>query len=287
MSATDIKELKLDALNDAATDDMIRKTCRGWTARYEIHTIDDQSRQECSGTMILDEDEIVLHLRQSLRRSPLGYWRLAFPLFISKDLTIVIVLRTIVVIDSTASGGNASLRSQSLVLPLDYSESVQLNWSHGRPFFELSYVYACELSQDNKYIVFRDFDLRESIPNRSLAVFSLDSSSLPYQASLMEYLPLNDDGYGLGHHALSPVLPQLIFTNSNNIYLWNFAEGESRILRSVLTEASCTDPRRRYGWSFTSIRFRHGSQGSTRKELSCEDWLLPVRKLLDDRLPGR
>jgi hypothetical protein len=77
----------------------ILKTCQGWIARYEIHQIGNETTSKLVWCIALDQNEVFLQLRQSLRLSALGFWKLAFPLSISKDLTVLTVLRKVFIFE--------------------------------------------------------------------------------------------------------------------------------------------------------------------------------------------
>jgi hypothetical protein len=200
--------------------DLLRNACKGWSARYEILAIDEKAARECGVTIPLDEAEVMLQLRQSLRLSPIQFWRLKFPMTISSDLRMVCVLRTVQVFHSNESGAGGTFTSSAVTLSTDFTTASRFNWSKERPFFRLPYSYDCTFSFDNRYLVFREFDMAATVNARCFAIFHLVQSSLAYEATIVNRIASEEDVDGVGLYAIHPYESRMIFTGARGVYLW-------------------------------------------------------------------
>ena len=94
----------------------MEEVCANWTARYEVWEASGQNRI-ADMRIAVNEQEIWLHLRQSLYEKDVGDWSTSFPLEISKNAQSFVILRTVYLFRPPNDSAPAS--HQRVVLPMD------------------------------------------------------------------------------------------------------------------------------------------------------------------------
>ena len=144
-------------------------SCQGWRARFELHPLGDETALIADIQIPLDQDEVWLHVRQSLHYSEQAL-EMALPLAISRDLGMFTVMRYLF----SWKPATASVQAlfESVFIPLSYdscdmaghdclfqeTQTADGNNLCGRPV-QLSrarYTYAISFSQNTRYLVFSD-----------------------------------------------------------------------------------------------------------------------------------
>ncbi|CZR63552.1 uncharacterized protein PAC_13449 [Phialocephala subalpina] len=199
----------------------------GWTAQYEVYSIREENTRLGTVNIPLKPEEVAQQIRQSLRRSVLGSWKLNFPIAMSSDHTHLAILRSIFVLKmSRESNANFNITvSAPLLLQVDYRERTTNCWSDQRPFFGLPYLYSTLLSCDNRYLIFKDHDLGSGGGEAcSMALYPCDFGSGARTCQAIINFEYSDAG-GYDIWTLHNQMPRLIFTASRAIMLWELSDG--------------------------------------------------------------
>ncbi|KAM3080224.1 hypothetical protein ACMFMF_003633 [Clarireedia jacksonii] len=199
--------------------------CVGWKIQYEIFDI--QGQAQCKVCILLDAEEVCLLLRQSLRNSN-GRWSLTFPVSISKDLSIIIVLRTVFKFDLGTIKDPVPYRS--IVVPLQTS-----NWSPTQPYFTYAFSYDWLISFDSKYIVYQSFDRGLNPDPQRIRIFRITTQTdFGIHDVCTVHLPGVDPAY-LVLCVLHPQRPFLIF--AANEAIWGaYLERGGEVIKLIDTE---------------------------------------------------
>jgi hypothetical protein len=188
--------------------DQLIAICIGWKAKYEI--FDLRGRLQSSASVILHSSEVTLLLKQSLRKSRKN-WSLTFPMSISKDLSTIIVLRTVLHFDLGSM--KTPMPYCSAVVPLKTS-----NWSPTQPFFTFNFSYDWLISFDSTYIVYHSFDRSYNADSRPIRVFRISTHPDLVIRDVSTIHPLGANPAEVVLCALHPHRPILIFTAETAIW---------------------------------------------------------------------
>lgn len=228
-----LSEKYLDHVSQCRPDDekfdsiLLSTLSTGWTAQYEVYRIGEDDTREYAIDIPLSKEEIATQVRQSLRRSPLGVWKLNFPMAISADLTVLVILRSVIVLKIDRSGCEIHRvrASPPLVLQIDYRDSAAFNWSDRRPFFALPYLYSTAVSCDNKFLIFKDHDMGfKEANNRSIALFRLELGFGSHEARPVSHFEYREAEGGGDLWVLHHYRPRLIFIAFRAVYLWELQD---------------------------------------------------------------
>lgn len=154
---------------DEHTVELLKLSCQGWIARFELHPLGDETALRTDFQIPLDQHEVWLHVKQSLHYSEKTL-EMALPLAISRDLRMFTITRYLFSWKPATAFVQASIESVFIPLSCDsydkgghdfpfqkiqtadhnnlYEQPVQL--SHAR------YTYAMTFSQNSRYLVFSD-----------------------------------------------------------------------------------------------------------------------------------
>jgi hypothetical protein len=207
----------------------LEKISIGWNAKYELFTLEPNQKAVPRGSteLPLQDTEVLLLLRQSLRNSPLKTWNLSFPMAVSRDLSIAIVLRTVFAFDMRLARNDLPLKYSSATFSLHSPR-----WSHNLPFFQFTFSYEWLLSHDNRFVLYHSYD-------RSPTLHGQQESLISFRINHDEKLKLDQVNtiniHGIGLHrrdftddffwALHPHRPQFIFNLCGAIWLAGFEGG--------------------------------------------------------------
>lgn len=110
-----------------------RKSCEGWNALYETFDIRADPIRSLALTTPLCCDEILIQLRQSLRKTGR---KVNFPLSISNCLDRFTVLRTLFCLASMKANLSGKVSIKCSVLRTDFLPRYEDQWTHLRPFLD-------------------------------------------------------------------------------------------------------------------------------------------------------
>lgn len=201
--------------------------CRNWKTQYETWTIHGNLECVLEAYIPIDAKEILIQLKQSLRRSQFHdhcNWNLQFPLCISSSARSFTVLRTLHRIKEESP---VTLRSAPLPLSFgtqkecDWSPRVPLEWKSG------GYLHNVLFSDDDEYLCFYDYPDDESSDAAILKIHKAQLSLI----SLVSYIKIKS------HRFYSPVFmrgaPVLAFISGcRSVNIWPFFKGKSEALQS-------------------------------------------------------
>ena len=264
------KVSSLSFLTDSMSADEI---FAGWTARFETWNTEVEEPQKLQDYYIaLDESEIELHVRSYLNnvksadkkgnasryRPPKLQSRpaLPFPMAISQNFEVLIVLKTVyILVSSTIRPSQIQgLRDcpwKSVLIPtgnFNESETVidsreeprkrraKTSTSEKKSEFRVSYAYKCQISKDNRYVIYQDTAGLSFLPSSniftSITVFELDITGT--EACCRSLGRIGGDGTRTSVSSCSfhEELPLLIFHNrsfisGSGIMLWSFVIDKS------------------------------------------------------------
>lgn len=111
----------------------IQPYCQGCIAQYKIHRLGVESESVFSTTIAIPAEDIAVQIHFSLRLSPLGRWKLLFPLAISPDLRTVAVLRYLPVLDLAVCAELVQQQKVTIKLGLDHFGQLDRSWNPSRP----------------------------------------------------------------------------------------------------------------------------------------------------------
>ncbi|OCL08347.1 hypothetical protein AOQ84DRAFT_42671 [Glonium stellatum] len=213
--------------------------CSGWTARYEVWSIEGEPARLFDIRIPLRESEISLQMRQSFRQDSSNDWKTSFPLAISDDALSFVILRTLFKISTSSSGMAGSLLS--FVIPMDFLGASAPKWTDQLQQFNPSqlgianlppglhflhhdwYSYYISFSSNGRYLFFSD-RIRTLPPVYHLAVFEIHVS---------EHLCAELIGSGsfetffgpspmITNVAFHPRCPFIVYWNRGSVLLWHF-----------------------------------------------------------------
>ncbi|KAL2064194.1 hypothetical protein VTL71DRAFT_4688 [Oculimacula yallundae] len=213
----------------------------GWTASYEIFSLDNQVIPQRSAQIPLSGSEIAILLRQSLRRSVLHHHRLAFPMIISNDLSSIIMLRTLFRFDGDRLGNNMDYNSQVFTLSSP-------NWmtpSLSVPPLEFTYSYEWLLSADCRFAVFQGPDRSLAKRHEPIVLFRItNKADSGIQLREVKSLRIFADCFSIHIPlAIHPEESRLIFVTSKTVWVTDL-EIESEPMKvidltSIMGEIKC------------------------------------------------
>jgi hypothetical protein len=195
----------------------------GWVAEYETFDIEDKAKSRRAVLIDIDQMEISTLLEQSLKCSPLGFWRCAFPMHISHDLSIFIMLRTVVVtISNDANHDTLSYITQHI--PTDYHSRLSRRWSKLRLLSDMSYTYETALSANNQFLLLADKDFNELEDVSVVAVFQmrLSITEISLEGIAITMAKFSPSIQNCSFH---PFEAMLVFIHEYDVFSWEFLEG--------------------------------------------------------------
>ena len=239
----------------------LRAYSSGWTARYEIYTIQD-SKRLIDLNIPLDTNEVWYQILHSLWRR-FGRWVIQFPVCISPSGRSITVLRILYSLDINISESTIGYKSQ--LLSIEKNEAIGLIWrktrgEHGslappstyenpqdistrldRGSCHGLYTYWVFYSPDEHFLCFIDQTCSNT---NSLVLFtlhlgqkSMSNLTAQEQVWLRQHDPMDsqclraiwDDRkeFELCFHATYPLLA---FSAAGSILLWNFNPGQSSLM---------------------------------------------------------
>lgn len=173
---------------DDHTIDLLKVSCQGWTARFELRPLGDETASLADFQIPLDQREVWLHIRQSLQRSEQSL-EMTLPLAISRDLGMFTIMRYLFSWKPATAFAQASFDSVFISLPCNLCGKAEHDCScqetqtaDGNNFYErpiqLSraqhYTYAITFSQNSRYLFFSDHaDPKTSMVASNLVVLEI------------------------------------------------------------------------------------------------------------------
>lgn len=226
-----------DRWQDLKSNDPINRVhdvCSDWVAKLEMWSID---RKECIANISipLDESEVWLHMRQSLREKDIGQWITSFPIVFGPDAKSLIVLRTLYVFYN-ADCTSKPLSYHKTLINVDITDSHRSKWAHDLVSFDpqngrLSntplksiyrdwYSYSFEIHPNGRFLLFKDYLILNY-----LAIYEIENHSQP-RAKLLGWkcFPIMlQDNLRVGFH---PTASIVAISTTTEVSLWNFQAGE-------------------------------------------------------------
>ncbi|KAF7590868.1 hypothetical protein BBP40_002282 [Aspergillus hancockii] len=226
----------------------VEQYSHAWVARYNIWSTDGGAKCVTDLSIGLPAEEIALLLRQSFRERSFWddakdqsmLWKTSFPLSISPDNRVFMILRTVYRVQIESAAHKSSYHSQLLDMgflkPYDdkwdtrleiYDPAQQLK---GIPeglhsAFRDWYTYSFTFSESGHYILFFDYH-QPCITN--LAVFELqrtDDLPVSFCSSFRaRYGPLTNVKYVNFH----PRFPLVAYLADSMVWLWSFKQETSK-----------------------------------------------------------
>jgi len=224
-------------LTPDSSHDLLQNVCSGWIARYEVWSVQSQAAADRRADIRipLDTAEIMLQMRQSFRQEYMNGWKTSFPMVISDDTKSFIILRTLFVLTPANETEPASCKS--VVIPMDFSESLDSKWTDQLRVFNPSergiqdlpptlrllhhdwYTYSMIFSPNRQYLFFSD-DRRSFVS--CLAVFKITVED-DLKVSLMGSGRFATEQHGgLSKVIFHPTYDFIIFRNGTEVGLWHF-----------------------------------------------------------------
>lgn len=212
----------------------LRLSCSGWIAQYELQSIDGKGGITKSLRIPLQEDDILLHLTQSLRRldhylDGTERWELLFPITIAPDPILICILRKVYVLNFSSKGASYMHHT----LQLDFHDHLKRKWCilERSKLWSLQtidcykytmdhvYEYKITFSPNSKYLVFCD---NSSMSDSTVSVFEFDRDTPT--SRLMHFSTMTGNiGGGIRPCEFHPILPVLVFSNaSRTCHIWDF-----------------------------------------------------------------
>ncbi|KAF2200065.1 hypothetical protein GQ43DRAFT_90178 [Delitschia confertaspora ATCC 74209] len=199
-------------------DNDYQRYCEGWIAQYDIHRLGEKSEKVFSKTITLASEEIALQMQFSLRLSPVRCWKLKFPLAISPDLSAISILRTITTFDPWNLQEDGLQQYFSIIPALNHCELFRRSWSRKDVFSELPYIYEWLFTSNNRFAVFRDWDMEQNYG--SFAIFRLIRCLSGLESALFMYHRFDGriDQEGLRICAIHPFKARLMLLDQNKLF---------------------------------------------------------------------
>ena len=250
----------------------LTEQCSGWIVHYAIWTTGEEDPLcEKDWKIALDEHEVKRHVEGHILRakrakrvsksrssSDEGFcWALSFPLTISRNLKVIIVLRTAYVFTTDLGGGGEhSVPNryedpwQSIKIPVSRAEAsvpLQHSLKSGSKIgdqskdFSVSHSYTFDISDSGCFILEKESNALSFIADRkptviSLAVYELIMSDSNNSCVLVGLLGGDAQMFfgHSGHCVLHPKLPLVLvymrsFSSEPSIVLWSFTRNFSRL----------------------------------------------------------
>ncbi|EHK17642.1 uncharacterized protein TRIVIDRAFT_210425 [Trichoderma virens Gv29-8] len=200
------------------------KLCKGWKATYEIYRIGDNSTRLCLVGIPLEEEEVSMQLRQSLRGF-MRNWKLNFPLAISPSLSVITILRSVYTAKVELSRTTNQLTVQvstPAILDTSHIDPDGAYWSERRAHFELPYLYNIKIGCNDGFLIFQDEDLGfRSKNDRSIAVFSLYLQQGEPAVRYIDCFSYRISIAGGSLCVLHNRYPMVLFAAFKDLYAWN------------------------------------------------------------------
>lgn len=212
--------------------------CAGWTARYELWSLD--SARLASFSIELPKLEILILLRQSFREERwnqhMGHFgerlALSFPSAINHDCRTFALLRTVYGICPTESGINGAMRS--CTLPLESLDHYESKWTlrldtfnpgdvaHLNTAFGLAwrdwYTYSISFSPNGRYLSFADYQ-KPCITH--LVVFEICYGD-PFRARLVRSTMARLGPPRVSQMKFHPQYSLIAFLCEVKVWVWDF-----------------------------------------------------------------
>ena len=236
----------------------LRELAKGWIARYELWSVAAEPTRVLDHRFSMDHEEVWLQMKQSLCKqtdsdSETGSgWGMQFPIAISPNVRMFIVLRTFYCLKPMASQSGLILEASTL--NMEAQDNLSSNWSSQKSGFTTDsadqvdiahldasyrfqqgdiYLYWMSFHPDGCSLLFVDQDLNGP---SSAAILTIESHS-GLVTSLLRPFPINSHGSLLLHPEWSrgfnqvkviynPVLPLLGFSFAGMLYLWAYQQGK-------------------------------------------------------------
>lgn len=223
-----------DRWQDLKSNDPINRVydvCSNWAAKLEIWSID---RKECFANISipLDESEIWLHMRQSLREKDIGQWITSFPIVIGPDAKSVIILRTLYVFYNT-DNTSKSLSYHKTLIDVSFTEKHRTKWAHDQLSFDPQnerlrdtllksiyrdwYSYSFEFHPNGRFVYFKDYQVFNY-----LAIYEIKRQQQP-RIEILDWKCFSimlPDNLRVGFH---PAASVIAISTTAEVSLWNSA----------------------------------------------------------------
>jgi hypothetical protein len=217
-------------------DAILLKFCGDWFAQYDIYRVGENGTTLLTKYIALSPEEIALQLQFSFRLTPMGTWKLKFPMAISPDLTTVAVLRTII----NAESREAPIKVFSHIPNFSQHEGLRLSWLKKTFAPDLPFLYEWTFSPDSCYAILR---ARKMTANYGTwAVFSLSRSLSGIESHIIEYREVNG-GFGLPLCVFHPDEPRTLMLDYDKLIFKDLTTGE--LLQMICDLVSDEDHRSR------------------------------------------
>ncbi|KAI1748057.1 hypothetical protein F4782DRAFT_551336 [Xylaria castorea] len=205
----------------------IMHACSGWLATYEIHDVGEKRSQSRHLVSIpLSPVDIKMCLCQSLRFSPLGYWKCNFPITIAPNLNMFTVLNRIIHIDVE---DNSNFRISAI--PLDSLNDYMAQWSVDRPFGNMVYEYQVIWSPDGRCLAFID----ETFVIQNIAIFLVKMEIDPSEPRLINHYSTQATLESFTDIYFHPAKDILMFMKMGFVYLWKFSTAYTEPINYIST----------------------------------------------------
>lgn len=208
---------------------------RGWVARYEIWSVDENPMRKFVTDLKLPESEVHLQMVQSIglhKTKSNGFsFSLQFPTAISASLRHFAVLRTVYSLSQDNLGLQVNIESEAI--PIEHDSHMSSAWkpsaypdlSDNYFFFRRTpYFYWTKLSADGRFITIID--------RKHVALYSVHGGG-PLQVQLESSTRFErkraDEDPGTIDVMFHPNAPLVAFTFSSSVYLWAFTNGERKL----------------------------------------------------------
>lgn len=234
----------------------LRELAKGWIARYELWSIAAEPTRVLDHRFSMGHDEVWLQMKQSLckqtdsdSQTDSG-WGMQFPMAISPNVRMFIVLRTFYCLKPIASQSGLILEASTITMGAQ--DNLSANWSSRKSGFTTDsadqvdiahldaayrfqqrdiYLYWMSFHPDGCTLLFVDQDLNGP---GTAAILTIESHS-GLVTPLLKPFPINSHGSLLLHPEWSrgfnqvkviynPVLPLLGFSFAGMLYLWAYQQ---------------------------------------------------------------
>ena len=219
--------------------DIIFTACSDWIAEYETFNIDDRAGSRNKLSLGIESSEVLTLLKQSLKPSPLGFWKCSFPMHISCDLTIFIILRTVVLTDFE-DANDSHISCSTAQLPTDYHPRLIRSWSNSRELYDMTYTYEVALSANNQFLVFADRDFSEIQDTSLAAIFSIRlDAKVVHVEGITFTVPksANRSFNSIQDCSFHPFGARMVYKYADSVVFWDFLEGRyptNALIQSIM-----------------------------------------------------
>jgi hypothetical protein len=221
--------------------------CEGWTARYEVWSVESRVRK-ASMDISIACSEIRILIRQSFRQDPFKAregdrvrsidesFETSFPMAIGPDCLAFVILRTVHSMRPTNSPSSYTCTSD--LLPLNFLEHFASTWGPSRAVFEPDnppnllpkqfhvawydwYTYAVSFSASGRYIAFTDY---QAPCKTQVAVFEIDRD--PHvNFRLVNWTTARIGPPRVKEMVFHSKAPILAFLGEGKAWVWRYQEG--------------------------------------------------------------